>query len=368
MAGSTVALVGDVLDSPEVASLISDLDEIRWTGRKGYGSRTLVGACLVKALYAIPTWTRTARLIAEHHALADALGGTPSEWACYRFTVKLRQHSDKLAACLDRITASLAETLPEMGRDVSIDASDMPAYGNGQRFLSKGGRERERFSDPDASWGHRSAISTRKGGGFYGYKLHAAVCAATGLPLAWRVESARHGEGPFAPPLLDAVIARGFKPLTCALDKGYDSAPCHDAFNERGCAPVIPLKRPLSVCTKPHRNDTPRCEHGWWTFAGADFKRHAAKWRCPTGECQPKSKWVKGSRRNPLIPRESKRFRSLYKGRASIEREFGRLKNEYGLAPLRVRGIERVALHADLVMLARLSQALARARAVPLAA
>jgi hypothetical protein len=52
----------------------------------------------------------------------------------------------------------------------------------------------------------------------------------------------------------------------------------------------------------------------------------------------------------------------------AIEREFGRLKNEYGLAPLRVRGIERVALHADLVMLARLASALARARAVPLAA
>ncbi len=38
------------------------------------------------------------------------------------------------------------------------------------------------------------------------------------------------------------------------------------------------------------------------------------------------------------------------------------------VAPLRVRGLERVALHADLTMLARLSQALARARAVPLAA
>jgi hypothetical protein len=44
------------------------------------------------------------------------------------------------------------------------------------------------------------------------------------------------------------------------------------------------------------------------------------------------------------------------------------LKHDYGLAPLRVRGLERVALHADLTMLARLSQALARARAIPLAA
>ncbi len=51
-----------------------------------------------------------------------------------------------------------------------------------------------------------------------------------------------------------------------------------------------------------------------------------------------------------------------------MEREFGRLKHESGLAPLRVRGLQRVALHADLVMLARLSMALARARAVPLAA
>jgi hypothetical protein len=58
----------------------------------------------------------------------------------------------------------------------------------------------------------------------------------------------------------------------------------------------------------------------------------------------------------------------MNRGRAAVEREFGRLKNEYGLTPLRVRGIERVALHADLTMLASLSLPLARARAVPLAA
>ena len=40
----------------------------------------------------------------------------------------------------------------------------------------------------------------------------------------------------------------------------------------------------------------------------------------------------------------------------------------YGLAFLRVRGVERVRLHADPIMLARLSRALARARAAPLAA
>jgi hypothetical protein len=50
------------------------------------------------------------------------------------------------------------------------------------------------------------------------------------------------------------------------------------------------------------------------------------------------------------------------------EREFGRSKHTTGLAFLRVRGIERVRLRADLTMLARLTLALSQARAVSPAA
>jgi hypothetical protein len=51
-----------------------------------------------------------------------------------------------------------------------------------------------------------------------------------------------------------------------------------------------------------------------------------------------------------------------------VERELGRLKNEWALLPLRIRGLERVKLHADLTILAKLTRDLARARAAPLAA
>jgi len=362
-APSRSSALGQLLDSPEIAQLIAEFDALRWTGRKGYGARALVGACLVKSLYAIPTWTRTVRLIAEHHALAEAIGGTPSEWACYRFTVKLRLHSTKLAGCLDSVIASLAEALPGMGRDVAIDASDLPGYANGQKYGS-GGLRQEPFSDPDAAWGFRSAVSTRKGGGFFGFKIHAAACTRTGLPLAWRIESGNRQESLFALPLLDAVRARGFAAESCSFDKGYDHNGIYDGCEERGCRPIIPLK---AYKTKVPPGP-PTCEHGTWTFAGSDAKRGASKWRCPTRECSPKSGWVKATRHNPLVPRGTKRWGKLYRGRAAVEREFGRLKNEYGLAPLRVRGIERVQLHADLVMLVRLSQALGRARAAPLAA
>ena len=98
------------------------------------------------------------------------------------------------------------------------------------------------------------------------------------------------------------------------------------------------------------------------------YKRRATKWRCPTGECKPASTWVKADRLHPLIPRETERSRKLYRSRGAIDREFGRLKHEWALLPLHVRGIERVRLHADLTILAKLATALSRARAVPQAA
>ena len=76
----------------------------------------------------------------------------PSAYACYRFTAKLRTYGALLAACIERVTTSLRDQLPSLA-DSAIDGSDMTAYVNGPRYVSKGGRERERLSDPDASWG-----------------------------------------------------------------------------------------------------------------------------------------------------------------------------------------------------------------------
>ena len=310
---SAAASVAAILNSPEISELIDELDSLRWVGRRGYGARTLLGACLVKAIYAIPTWTRVADLISEHHALADTLGGTPSHWACYRFARKLRGERGRIAGCIDNIAAALREHEPAMGREVAIDASDMPAYANGQRFLYNHGPERRVYSDPDASWGHRSAVSTRKGGGFYGYKIHAAVCAITGLPLAWQVETGRRNESLYVAPLLDAARARGFVAETCAMDRGYDNNRVYAECHERGVAPVVPLRK---------------------------------------GRIQPETP----------IKRDTAEWSRLYKRRTSVEREFGRLKHDYGLAFLRVRGINRVRLHTDLTMLSRLALALVKAR------
>jgi transposase len=135
--------------------------------------------------------------------------------------------------------------------------------------------------------------------------------------VEWQVETARSNESLFAAPLLDKVKALGFQPRTVAMDKGYDNNRIYDECRDRSIAPIIPLRK---------------------------------------------------GRNAPLttIHHGTKEWKSLYRRRSAVEREFGRLKHQFGLV-LRTRGLAKARLHADLTMLARLSQALNRVRKVPLA-
>jgi hypothetical protein len=362
--GAASAALKVVLDSPEIGRLIADLEATRWTGRPGYPIRTMVGLALAKSLYALPTWTKVVALVADHWKLQRVLGcegDPPSVYAAYRFAEKLRDNGDMLARCIDGVIEGLKAKLPNYGTDLAIDASDMPAYANGQRYVTKGGPERNWHTDPDATWGHRSAVSTRKGGGFYGFKLQMACCTSTGLPVAWTVETGKASESLFSAPLIDDARRRGLIANTAAMDRGYDNRRVHEECAERDCLPLIPLKQTPGVKRGDH---LPReCKHGVWKFAGSDRKRGASKWRCPTGECAPASTWIRADRLHPLIPHGTDRWYRLYRGRGAVEREFGRLKNEWGLKPLRVRGLDRVRLHADLTILTKLACALSRARA-----
>jgi Transposase DDE domain len=254
VAGRSVAQdLSVILESAEVSRLIDELQATRWTGRPGYPLRAMIGMALAKSLYSLPTWTRTVALVAEHSALATVIapdGDVPSVYACYRFTAKLRDHTHLLEGCIARVLKELKRRNPVLGWDVAIDASDMLAYANGQRFKgNKDGRERTpgEYSDPDASWGHRSAISTRGAGSFYGYKLHMAVCSKTDLPLAWTVETAKANESMFVTTLLDQLSEAGIRPETCAMDKGYDHRRVYNECDERGVLPIIALRNSRDV-------------------------------------------------------------------------------------------------------------------------
>jgi len=71
--------------------------------------------------------------------------------------------------------------------------------------------------------------------------------------------------------------------------------------------------------------------------------------------------------REPQYPRNDWRT-NLRTADIAVECEFGRFKNEWAMAPLRVRRIERVRLHVDPTALAKLAFRLVAERAVAVAA
>src|SRR5262249_21269809 len=111
---TVVADVAALLNSPEISALIESVNDYGSPrGRKGYGARALLGACLIRSLFGLPTFTMTAALVAEHPGLQDALGGCPSMWAMYRFSVKLRKNKPAIELALDGLAASLREQHPD---------------------------------------------------------------------------------------------------------------------------------------------------------------------------------------------------------------------------------------------------------------
>ena len=165
------------------------------------------------------------------------------------------------------------------------------------------------FSDPDASWGHRSAVSTRKGGGFYGYKLDMAVCTATDLPLAWNVRTARDNESTSrARRCSTRPRARGFAGRDVPRwTRATTSARSTTGARTRDVPPDHPAppdarrraRRPQAADVRARRVAVRR-----------DRLRAAARpsGAARTGECKPASVWIKADRLHPLIPRETPRF------------------------------------------------------------
>ena len=320
MASKTVSRRRDVelasiLDSPEIAQFIENLESARWTGRPGYPVRSLLGVALVKSIYSISTWSRTVALVHEHEGIQRALGDVPSVYAAYRFAGKLARHKDLLDDCISRVLDGLKAKHPGMGENISIDASDLPAYSSVQTYIENKGAPKMggEYSDTDADWGYRTPVKTRKSTWFYGHKIHLAACSLTGLPLAWEVRPASEKEMIHALPLLDQTIRRQFPVQGVVMDKGYDSHDIYDGCLLRGTIPVIPAK---------------------------------------------KTKAIKGARLSRFLPRDTDHWKTLYKGRGSVERAFSQLKGEWAMLPLKIRGLAKVALHVDLTILAKLCCAL----------
>ena len=221
---------------------------------------------------------------------------------------------------------------------------------------------------------------------WFGYKLHLAVDTRHELPLAFTVTTAKAADTKELLPLLGQQRVRlpQAHPQVVLADAGYDSAANCQGIVTRGAVPVIPLnlggeQAPPGVT---NAQGTPLGPKGealvYWGRDGG-----VTKWRCPAAlgkQACDRYTGAKGTRcslspyglvlklplaqdwrRHTPLPRETKKWRRLYRRRTAVERVIGRLKGHLLLDALRVRGLPKVRVRLTLSLVVMLAAALSMA-------
>jgi len=238
---------------------------------------------------------------------------------------------------------------------------------------------------------------------WFGYKLHLLVDVRHEVALAYHITDTKAGDNERIAELVGQ--ARGNLPpgriKTLAYDKAGDDGAVHEFLHEEGIKPLIQNRNfkleepekvlggstPLNIvydqagtvycydCTGPTPVRHPMAyighERGRGTLKYRCPARHG-DWDCPSdARCNRERSYgltvrVKQEidlRRFPSIPRATKQFERLYKGRTAVERVNGRLKVFWGIDDGQVYGSRRFHAHVGAVMVVHLAFATLLARA-----
>jgi hypothetical protein len=227
---------------------------------------------------------------------------------------------------------------------------------------------------------------------WFGYKLHLLVDVRHEVSLAYRLSSTKAGDNELLPELVDqgqANLPRE-RMNTLAYDKAADDIKVHQKLHAAGIRPLIQnrslWKQETEQMLPGHDGnsnivyDEAGTLHCYdrvsqpmvrqpMAYIGHEPKRGTLKYRCPAKhgdwECPMSSVCNAGKtygltvrvkqeldlRRFPSIPRATKQFERLYKGRTSVERVIARLKIFWGADDGNVTGAVRFHALVGTVMI-----------------
>lgn len=227
---------------------------------------------------------------------------------------------------------------------------------------------------------------------WFGYKLHLLVDVKHETVLAYRISSTKMGDNEVLPELVDQGQAnlppRRMK--TLAYDKAADDIEVHKKLDQCGIKPLIQIramwKEEKEQLLPGHdgntnivydeagtlycydRVSTPMIRRPM-AYIGHERSRKTLKYRCPAMhdgfECAMSSICNQGKqygltirvkqeidlRRFPPIPRATKQFERLYKGRTSVERVNARMKIFWGADDGNVTGGARFHAMIGIVLI-----------------
>lgn len=399
----TIKTIRELLDAMPDEELVRSLDAARGRGRNDYPSIVLWRTLLLSIILRHVSMDACLEELRRNADLRRLLGpkgealeedGVPKAWNMTRFLAKLggEPHLPLLERIFDLLITRLGEAVPDLGRDTAGDSTWL----HGRPLKSKADLNREEKSElPQPNGGKKeykdddgNVTKTLK---WFGYKLHLLVDAKHEVALAYKITSATGDDGKTLEPLVDQAIdnlSEG-RIETLSYDKAGDSADVHKKLDRRKIKPVIQNRRlwkdePYQMLPGHDGNSnivydesgtlycydcvsTP-AEVRRMAYIGHEPSRGTIKYRCPArhegcecpsdGKCNAGKKYGKtvrvkqeiDLRRFPAIPRATKKFERLYKGRTSVERVNARLKIFWGADDGNTRGSMRFHAQVGAVM------------------
>ena len=276
------------------------------TGRLGYTVEVLWKTYIAMVVLNLPTFTSLIRALQNNPVLCVACGitsstGIPTKYAYSRFTRKLSNPKNvfRVKNVMRELTRRLYGVLPDFGKSVAIDSTDVKAWSNGARKPA---------SDKNATWGVKLDTHGKKKF-YFGYKLHLLADTNYELPIAANVTTGSLNDTRVASRVLSNAryTYSKFKPNYVICDAGYSSNKLRKLIKRQYRA------EPIIKVNPAHK----------------------------------KALFI-----------ETKEWQALYNRRSSIERLFGRLKCYRRLNNVTVRRSHKVTVHCFLSLIVVQAQAL----------
>jgi hypothetical protein len=312
----------------------------------------------------------------------ESEAGVPKPWNISRFEEVLGQepHRSLLKEVFNALIQRLGPAIADLGKDTAGDSTGLSA----RRKDEEGAQEEIDEGLPQASGG-------RKVVEWFGFKLHLLVDVKHEVVLSYEITDTKAGDGETLPVILEQAEANlpAGRIETLAYDKAADSDDVHETLSGKGITPLIQMRGLWQ--TEPERMlpghdgssnvvytedgtiycydkvSDPPVRHQM-SYIGHEPERETLKYRCPakhegwecpmSAECNAGKSYGKtvrvprdvDPRRFPSLPRATKKFERMYKGRTAVERVNARLKVFWGVDDGNLRGSRRFFAQVGVVL------------------
>ena len=303
----------------------------------------------------------------------------PSDRVFTNFKKLLIECRDARLDIFDELKEYMYDNMEDFGKEIAADGKIIETYAN---QIYKGKKEEvDERTDTDAKYikkqyyyiDKKTAQEKIKTLSFLGYKIHIMSCAVTELPIAYEVTQANKGEREQLLKLLKKLPKEHLNSIEYLMaDRGYDSIEMVQWLKRHDIKAIIDIRNLWrGEKTRQYKDsDIVYTFDGKMymvedektmkpmSYRGYDKKRDALRYEYKGKIYRIHCK--EDERVFTQVARSSNKFKRLYKKRTSIERLNGRIDRDYVMEEHCIRGIEKVTLEMDTVMMMMLAVAKTR--------